>query len=122
VKKESSHSTDVSIYVLRNNSVTVARAGVSIDLGTEFVDYTTVGHAVRHPDDPDRKDVAYCLAIGRALEAAGKRLRRRAEGLVKMYDDNERQSAIAKTKPQTQTHRGIVVSVTNAPPLTIDNP
>lgn len=45
------------------------------------------GEALRHPDDKNNEQVATLLANGRALETMGKKLQKRARGLVKHNDD-----------------------------------
>lgn len=44
------------------------------------------GEALRHPDDKNDHELATLLATGRALERAGKKLTKRANGLVRHND------------------------------------
>lgn len=44
------------------------------------------GEALRHPDDKNDHELATLLATGRALERAGKKLTKRADGLVRHND------------------------------------
>lgn len=45
------------------------------------------GEALRHPEDKNDEELATLLANGRALEIMGKKLQKRARGLVKHNDD-----------------------------------
>jgi hypothetical protein len=47
----------------------------------------TSGYSVRHPTDEHDPEVALQLAVGRAFQALGRRLERRANGLIKHHDD-----------------------------------
>ncbi len=45
------------------------------------------GHARREPGDILKYEIGFLLALGRALENAGRKLQKRANGLVKHADD-----------------------------------
>lgn len=63
----------------------------------------TTGTARRHPGDKHDEQVAEFLALGRALENLGKKLQKRANGIVKQNDDNEARQARQKAEATKTT-------------------
>lgn len=47
---------------------------------------SAIGEALRHPDDKNDEQLAALLANGRALENLGRKLQKRAQGLVRHND------------------------------------
>jgi hypothetical protein len=85
---------------------TIAELTLDIPVDTKDGDFFTdevafIGEAVRNPADSHDEHLAYLLSLERALEAAARAVRRRAEGRIKMNDDNAAKSARAKMR-QTQ--------------------
>lgn len=66
-----------------HNKATVADAA-TIKTGEVTV---ATGSAIRHPDDRFNAEVAFDLAVGRALQNLGRKLERRGHGLCKHHDD-----------------------------------
>lgn len=64
---------------------------------------SAIGEALRHPNDKNDTELATLLANGRALEAMGKRLQRRANGLVRHNDYVAEQKEKKKKNPQART-------------------
>lgn len=65
------------------------------------------GAARRSPEDKHRPDIAQTLALGRALEAAGRRISRRANGLVRHQDyvAAEKRRLAAERAPKRRVRR-----------------
>jgi hypothetical protein len=74
------------------NGVAIATAQISVT--GEFI--SASGVSKRHPDDKFSPTVAENLAVGRALESLGKKLQKRADGIVKQSDDIARHKALVK--------------------------
>jgi hypothetical protein len=54
------------------------------------------GNARRNPDDDPHDEIGFLLALGRALENAGRKLQKRANGLVKHADDVQTAKYVAR--------------------------
>ena len=78
---------DVIVAADANYHNGVAIANVHLWLDGEW--FGAKGTAVRHPEDKENPEIGYLYAYGRALQAVGRKLERRAEGLAKHQDDIE---------------------------------
>ncbi len=72
--------------VTDNNKATIAKAAL-IDYEDDDKWVIKTGTALRHPEDSFDYGVAYCLAVGRALQHLGRRLEQKGNGLCKHNDD-----------------------------------
>ena len=75
----------VDVKTAHGGKATVAEVEVHDDFSGNVV--RASGQAFRHPDDKNDEELARMLATGRALQAAGRKLEKRANGLVKHHDD-----------------------------------
>lgn len=78
----------MTVSVQVGNRTTVAKVKAWIDHDPKLEGYEFVGEARCHPDDKFDPEVGTRLALGRALESAGKRFQRQADGLVRMHEHN----------------------------------
>lgn len=91
--------------VLSSSRATVAR--IIVRIGDEETEFT--GEALVFPGDKETDadkfdpEIGQLLALGRALESAGRRLQRRGHGLVKTADHN-RQMRIVQMENRKQTN------------------
>lgn len=63
-------------------------------------EWETSGHARRNPDDVVDRETGFVLALGRALENAGRKLTKRGNGLVKHADDVKLAKYISELRNQ----------------------
>lgn len=87
---ESSHAmVEIAIQSVAGDDVALAKVWMLVNDGGLNGDreITAEGRARRHPDDKPNPYVAEQMALGRALQKAGKQLERRSFGLVKHADD-----------------------------------
>jgi len=77
---------EVAAHITPGRNATIAHVSITYEDSHGHQWVNTVGEAICHPDDKPNKDVGGELALGRALEAAGRRLVRRANGKVKHAD------------------------------------
>lgn len=109
------HHADVTFQTGHRASFVTVTVPLPVDLKAEsrrhlgplgLMEYTEhLGEAVRHPDDTDDPQVAYLLALSRALQSAANAAGRRAEGRIRMNDHNRRHSKRAKQLAQRAKER-----------------
>lgn len=95
---ESASRVDVDCIVTHNAAIAIATVSKTYPQSLWFDFIHASGTAVRHPEDKFDREVAENLAIGRALENLGKKLQKRANGVVKQNEDNEARKARQKAE------------------------
>jgi hypothetical protein len=86
---------EVSLYADTGHRVSIARFILDSD-DDPLYEVEGTGEAVRMFSDHEQPLAGELLAIGRALQHAGRQLERRGEGLVKHQDDVRTAKAAAK--------------------------
>jgi hypothetical protein len=89
------------VKVMKTGALTTAT--ITVDTGNELVSFS--GVARKHGKDKNRQEIGENLAIGRAMQKAGKYFTKQAEGLVKHADDMNMQRAVAAKKKPSKTRR-----------------
>lgn len=91
------------VTVMIDGNATVA----TVDLfGNNDETITTVtGSSVRAPDDKHNEEIAVSLAVGRAFEKLGRKINRRANGLVRQADNVAEAKRARKAKQTAETMR-----------------
>lgn len=87
---------------------TVVEVVAYLDTGEKIV---VKGEALRHPTDRHDEELANLLATGRALELMGRKLTKRAEGLVR---HNDHLAAQRQKQKSGKTKRGLLRRSTKA--------
>jgi hypothetical protein len=87
----------VDIELTRGHRSTIACA-TYVSPGSDLIQATS--EAVRNPEDDDDPYVATTLATGRALEALGNKLLKRANGRVTMHDNNRERAKRQAEQPR----------------------
>lgn len=72
---------------LSTKDVTLVKVSTYVEIQNHILEIDAVGVAKRDPKDRARKEIGYNLAFGRALENLGKKIEKKANGLVKHNDD-----------------------------------
>jgi len=101
--KVKQYYVEVDVEVQADNDVAMAEVNVAIDgkgyYAPSFYERRFGGSARRNPIDKANKDAGALIALGRALEQAGKQLQAVGDGLVKQDGDIKIAKANAKPKP-----------------------
>lgn len=98
-----------------NRDATIARVYFSLDKDLDL-EFTVDGTSKRDPVDADDPEVALLLAYGRAFEALGHKLLKRANGLTKHNDDireykeEQKKKKAPKAKKSNNSRKGKVAS------------
>jgi len=79
----------IQVEINQGNRATIAEARTDVD--GEGV--TASAEALRHPDDKNDPELGRQIATARALSSLANKLARRANGRVKMNDDNSRRAS-----------------------------
>lgn len=105
---------DEEVLIFDVNSLVSSDASIvqiSALIGTDIV--TVKGTSRRHPEDKPNDDIGLMLAQGRAYEALGRKINKRARGLVAQQDHNKEMKPVqrlARERWEVQQH---VVTVVN---------
>jgi hypothetical protein len=90
----------------------IATADATIAVMFAVIDgkeYRWTGTAKRVPEDKFVPEIGAKLALGRALEKAGRQLQRQANGFVKSMDDNAVHSAQAREARKKESRKAVPV-------------
>lgn len=97
------------IEVTHGHRATIATIQHTTVHGGDVIQAT--GEALRHPEDKYDRELAYALATGRAFESLGRKLQKRADGLVRMNEHNQEASRKAKLRKLDRARNQERVSV-----------